>query len=116
MRNYTREIRAQHNGKIYREVIAFDDLDKNNNKIVVELSRGYRKSGEYIAVDVQRLDPDGIYSGAMDLNPQADWQDKTMNGVKCEICVLITDWILEPTAENEKKILGEIARRAFGSK
>lgn len=113
MRNYTREIRAQHGGKVYREVIAFDDLDNDNNKIVVELSRGYRKSGEYIAVDVQRLDTDGIYSGAMDLNPTAEWQDKTINGVKCEIYVLVPAWILEPTPENEKKILDEIARRAF---
>lgn len=115
MRNYTREIKAQHGGKIHREVIAFSNLDKGGNKIVVELSRGYRKGGQYIAVDVQRLDADGIYSGAMDLNPTAEWQDKTINGVKCEICVLIPDWVLEPTAENEKKILDEIARRAFGS-
>lgn len=116
MKNYTREIRAQHGDKVYREVIAFDDLDKDNNKIVVELSRGYRKSGEYIAVDVQRLDSHGIYSGAMDLNPQAEWKDETINGVKCAVYVLNPCWVLEPTAENEKKILGEIARRAFESK
>lgn len=116
MRNYTREIRAKHNDKIYREVIAFSDLGKDGNKIVVELSRGYRKNGEYIAVDVQRLDSNGIYSGALDLNPQAEWKDKTINGVKCAIYVLIPGWVLEPTPENEKKILDEIARRAFGSK
>lgn len=116
MRNYTREIRAQHGGKIYREVIAFSDLDKGGNKIVVELSRGYRKNGEYIAVDVQRLGADGIYSGAMDLNPQAEWQDKNINGVRCAIYVLDPGWVLEPTPENGKKILGEIARRAFSLK
>lgn len=116
MRNYTREIRAQHGGKIYREVIAFSDLDKDGNKIVVELSRGHRKNGEYIAVDVQRLDSNGIYSGAMDLNPQAERHEMNINGVKCANYVLVPAWILEPTPENEKKILDEIARRAFGSK
>lgn len=116
MRNYTREIRAKHNDKIYREVIEFSNLDKGSNKIVVELSRGIQKNGEYIAIDVQRLDSNGIYSGAMDLNPQAEWKDKTINGVKCAIYVLIPGWVLEPTPENEKKILDEIAHRAFGSK
>lgn len=115
MKKYIENIQAEHNGKIYRKAIMFDDLDKDNNKIVIELSRGYRKNGEYIAVDVQRLDSNGIYSGAMDLNPQAEWKDKTINGVKCAIYVLIPDWVLEPTPENEKKILDEIARRAFGS-
>lgn len=55
MRNYTEKIRAQHDGKIYREVITFTDLDKNGNKIIVELLRGRRGKAEYIAVDVTRL-------------------------------------------------------------
>lgn len=59
MRNYTEEIRAQHDGKIYREVITFTDLDKNGNKIIVELLRGRRGKAEYIAVDVTRLDGEG---------------------------------------------------------
>lgn len=48
MRNYTEEIRAQHDDKIYREVITFTDLDKNGNRIVVELLRGRRGKAEYI--------------------------------------------------------------------
>lgn len=72
MRNYTEEIRAQHDGKIYREVITFTDLDKNGNKIIVELLRGRRGKAEYIAVDVTRLDGEGVYTGAMDLNPQVE--------------------------------------------
>ena len=113
MRNYTEEIRAQHDGRIYREVITFTDLDKNGNKIVVELSRGYRGNAEYIAVDVTRLDGEGVYTGAMDLNPQVERQEKEYNGVKCVKYVVVPGWLLAPTAENKKKILDEIARRAF---
>lgn len=82
MRNYTEEIRAQHDGKIYREVITFSDLNKNGNKIIVELSRGRRGKAEYIAVDVTRLDGEGVYTGAMDLNPQVKRQERRINGVK----------------------------------
>lgn len=112
MRNYTEEIRAQHGGKIYREVITFTDLDKDGNKIVVELSRGSRGKAEYIAVDVTRLD-DGIYTGAMDLNPQTKRQERSISGVKCVNYVVVPGWCLTPTAENKKIILDEIARRAF---
>lgn len=83
MRNYTEEIRAQHDGKIYREVITFTDLDKNGNKIIVELLRGRRGKAEYIAVDVTRLDGEGVYTGAIDLNPQVERQERNINGVKC---------------------------------
>lgn len=110
---YTEEIRAQHNGEIYREVITFTDLDKDGNKIVVELSRGYRGKAEYIAVDVARLDGASVYTGAMDLNPQAKRQERSINGVKCVNYVVVPGWCLAPTAENKKKILDEIARRAF---
>lgn len=113
MRNYTEEIRAQHDGKIYREVITFTDLDKNGNKIIVELSRGYRGKAEYIAVDVTRLDGEGIYTGAMDLNPQAERQERSISGVKCVNYVVAPDWLLDPTVENKNKILDEIGRRAF---
>lgn len=80
MRNYTEEIRAQHDNKIYREVITFSDLNKNGNKIIVELSRGRRGKAEYIAVDVTRLDGEGVYTGAMDLNPQVKRQERKING------------------------------------
>lgn len=113
MRNYTEEIRAQHDGKIYREVITFTDLDKNGNKIVVELLRGRREKVEYIAVDVTRLDGEGVYTGAMDLNPQVERQERSINGAKCVNYVVTPDWLLAPTTENKKKILDEIARRAF---
>ena len=113
MRNYTEEIRAQHDGKIYREVITFSDLDKNGNKIIVELLRGRRGKTEYIAVDVTRLDGEGVYTGAMDLNPQVERQERSINGVKCVNYVVVPSWLLAPTAENKKKILDEIARRAF---
>lgn len=113
MRNYTKEIRAQHDGKIYREVITFSDLDKNGNKIIVELLRGRRGKTEYIAVDVTRLDGEGVYTGAMDLNPQVERQEKSINGVKCVNYVVVSSWLLAPTAENKKRILNEIARRAF---
>lgn len=113
MRNYTEDIRAEHGGKIYREVITFTDLDKDGNKIVVELSRGSREKAEYIAVDVTRLDGEGIYTGAMDLNPQMKRQERSINGVKCVNYVVVSDWLLAPTAENKKIILDEIARRAF---
>ena len=113
MRNYTEDIRAQHGGKIYREVITFVDLDKDGNKIVVELLRGRRGKAEYIAVDVTRLDGEGIYTGAMDLNPQAERQQRSINGVKCVNYVIVPGWLLAPTVENKKKILDEIARRAF---
>lgn len=113
MRNYTEEIRAQHDGRIYREVITFTDLDKNGNKIVVELSRGHRGNAEYIAVDVTRLDGEGVYTGAMDLNPQVERQEKEYNGVKCVNYVVVPGRCLTPTVENKKKILDEIARRAF---
>lgn len=113
MRNYTEDIRAQHGGKIYREVITFTDLDKDGNKIVVELSRGSRGKMEYIAVDVTRLDGEGVYTGAMDLNPQVERQERSINGVKCVNYVIVPSWLLAPTVENKKKILDEIARRAF---
>lgn len=110
MRNYTEEIRAQHDDKIYREVITFTDLDKNGNRIVVELLRGRRGKAEYIAVDVTKL---GVYTGAMDLNPQVERQERSINGVKCVNYVVVPSRFLAPTAENKKKILDEIARRAF---
>lgn len=113
MRNYTEEIRAQHDGKIYREVITFTDLDKNGNKIIVELLRGRRGKAEYIAVDVTRLDGEGVYTGAMDLNPQVERQERNINGDKCVNYVVVPGWRLAPTVENKKKILDEIARRAF---
>lgn len=113
MRNYTEEIRAQHDGKIYREVITFTDLDKNGNRIVVELLRGRRGKAEYIAVDVTRLDGEGVYTGAMDLNPQVKRQERKINGVKCVNYVVVSDWLLAPTDDNKNKILDEIARRAF---
>lgn len=113
MRNYTEEIRAQHDGKIYREEITFTDLDKNGNKIVVELSRGRRGKAEYIAVDVTTLDGEGVYTGAMNLNPQVERQERSINGVKCVNYVIVPGWLLAPTVENKKKILDEIARRAF---
>lgn len=113
MRNYTEEIRAQHDDKIYREVITFSDLDKNGNKIIVELSRGYRGKAEYIAVDVTKLDGEGIYTGAMDLNPQVERQERNINGVKCVNYVVVSGWLLTPTNGNKNKILDEIARRAF---
>jgi|GEM_PF-3440155 len=106
-------IRAQHDGKIYREVITFTDLDKNGNKIIVELLRGRRGKAEYIAVDVTRLDGEGVYTGAMDLNPQVERQERNINGVKCVNYVVVPGWRLAPTVENKKKILDEIARRAF---
>lgn len=109
MRNYTEEIRAQHDGKIYREVITFTD----RNKIIVELLRGRRGKAEYIAVDVTRLDGEGVYTGAMDLNPQVERQERSINGVKCVNYVVVPSWLLAPTVENKKKILDEIARRAF---
>lgn len=109
MRNYTEEIRAQHDGKIYREVITFTDLDKNGNKIIVELLRGRRGKAEYIAVDVTRLDGEGVYTGAIDLNPQVE----RINGVKCVNYVVVPGWRLAPTDDNKNKILDEIARRAF---
>ena len=95
---YTEDIRAQHGGKIYREVITFTDLDKDGNKIVVELFRGSRGKTEYIAVDVARLDGEGIYTGAMDLNPQAKRQERNINGVKCVNYVVVPCWCLTPTA------------------
>lgn len=113
MRNYTEEIRAQHGGKIYREVITFTDLDKDGNKIVVELSRGSRGKAEYIAVDVTRLEGEGVYTGAMDLNPQVKRQVRNISGVKCVNYVVVPGWLLAPTAENKEKILDEIACRAF---
>lgn len=113
MRNYTEEIRAQHDDKIYREVITFTDLDKNGNRIVVELLRGRRGKAEYIAVDVTKLDGEGVYTGAMDLNPQVERQERSINGVKCVNYVVVPSWFLAPTVENKKKILDEIARRAF---
>lgn len=113
MRNYTEEIRAQHDGKIYREVITFSDLNKNGNKIIVELSRGYRGKAGYIAVDVTRLDGEGVYTGAMDLNPQVKRQERRINGVKCVNYVIVPGWLLAPTDDNKNKILDEIARRAF---
>lgn len=113
MRNYTEDIRAQHGGKIYREVITFTDLDKDGNKIVVELSRGCRGKAEYIAVDVTRLDGEGVYTGAMDLNPQTKRQERSISGAKCVNYVIVSDWLLAPTADNKKIILDEIARRAF---
>lgn len=113
MRNYTEEIRAQHDGRIYREVITFTDLDKNGNNIVVELSRGYRGKAEYIAIDVTRLDGEGIYTCAMDLNPQVERQERSINGVKCVNYVVVPGRRLAPTVENKKKILDEIARQAF---
>lgn len=109
MRNYTEEIRAQHDGKIYREVITFTD----RNKIIVELSRGRRGKAEYIAVDVTRLDGEGVYTGAMDLNPQVKRQERKINGVKCVNYVIVPGWLLAPTDDNKNKILDEIARRAF---
>lgn len=93
MRNYTEEIRAQHDGKIYREVITFTDLDKNGNKIIVELLRGRRGKAEYIAVDVTRLDGEGVYTGAMDLNPQVERQERNINGVKCVNYVVVPGWL-----------------------
>ena len=113
MRNYTEEIRAQHDDKIYREVITFTDLDKNGNRIVVELLRGRRGKAEYIAVDVTRLDGEGVYTGAIDLNPQVERQERSINGIKCVNYVVAPDWLLAPTTENKNKILDEIARRAF---
>lgn len=113
MRNYTEEIRAQHDGRIYREVITFTDLGKDNNKIIVELSRGYRGKAEYIAVDVTRLDGEGVYTGAMDLNPQVERQERSINGVKCVNYVVVPNWCLTPADDNKNKILDEIARRAF---
>ena len=113
MRNYTEEIRAQHDGKIYREVITFTDMDKNGSKIVIELSRGRRGKAEYIAVDVTRLDGEGVYTGAMNLNPQVERQERSINGVKCVNYVIVPGWLLVPTVENKKKILDEIARRTF---
>ena len=113
MRNYTEEIRAQHDGKIYREEITFTDPDNYGNEIVVELSRGSRGKTEYVAVDVMRLDNKGIYTGAMDLNPQVKRQERKINGVKCVNYVGVPGWLLAPTVENKKKILDEIARRAF---
>lgn len=112
MRNYTEEIRAQHNGKIYREEITFTDLDNYGNEIVVELSTGSRGKTEYVAVDVMRLNNKGIYTG-MDLNPQVERQERSINGVKCVNYVIVPGWLLAPTIENKKKILDEIARRAF---
>lgn len=113
MRNYTEEIRAQHNDKIYREVITFTDLDKNGNKIIVELLRGRRGKAEYIAADVTRLDGEGVCTGAIDLNPQVKRQERSINGIKCVNYVVVPSWLIAPTAENKKKILDEIARRAF---
>lgn len=113
MRNYTEEIRAQHDGRIYREVITFTDLGKDNNKIIVELSRGYGGKAEYIVIDVTRLDGEGVYTGAMDLNPQVERQERSINGVKCVNYVVVPGRCLTPTVENKKKILDEIARRAF---
>ena len=113
MRNYTEDIRAQHGGKLYREVITFTDLDKDGNKIVVELSRGSRGKAEYIAVDVTKLDGEGVYTGAMDLNPQVKRQERSISGVKCVNYVVVSDWLLAPTVDNKKIILDEIARRAF---
>lgn len=113
MRNYTEDIRAQHGSKIYREVITFTDLDKDGNKIIVELSRGSRGKAEYIAVDVTKLDGEGVYTGAMDLNPQTKRQERSINGVKCVNYVVVPGWLLAPTDDNKKIILDEIARRAF---
>ena len=113
MRNYTEEIRAQHDGKIYREVITFTDLDKNGNKIIVELLRGRRGKAEYIAVNVTKLNGEGVYTGAMDFNPQVERQERSINGVKCVNYVIIPDWCLAPMDDNKNKILDEIARRAF---
>ena len=113
MKVYTTDIKAQRGGKVYREEITFTDLDKDGNKIIVELSTGYRGSGEYIAVDVQRLGSNGIYAAAFELNPQVKEVERRISGVECINYIIVPAWVLEPTAANKRKILCEIAKRAF---
>lgn len=43
----------------------------------------------------------------------AERQQRSINGVKCVNYVIVPGWLLAPTVENKKKILDEIARRAF---
>lgn len=113
MRQGTIKQEVQKNEKLHRGNITFSDLNKNGNKIIVELSRGRRGKAEYIAVDVTRLDGEGVYTGAMDLNPQVKRQERKINGVKCVNYVIVPGWLLAPTDDNKNKILDEIARRAF---